>query len=226
MLFKVEKVISNQKREMVVPVALIVLSLIPVIAGMVRLANLARGVEITADNSRFFASPGPVTIHIISVSIFCMLGAFQFHPGFRKRNPVWHRYAGRYLVLSGIVAALSGLWMTHFYPLKPNLQGDLLYGIRILLGSAMVVFIILSLISIRKRDIVSHRAWIIRSYAIGQVAGTQALILIPWTLIMNTPALFTYEVLMGAAWLISIVIAEWVIRNSKTRKVSELQIAG
>ena len=40
-------------------------------------------------------------------------------------------------------------------------------------GSAMLVTIVLAFAAIRRRDIARHRAWMIRSYAIGLVAGTQ-----------------------------------------------------
>ena len=197
-----------------VPDALILLSLIPVVAGMVRLTRLARGVAVTPENSRFFASPQPVIIHILSASIFCIIGAFQFAPDFRKRNPRWHRIAGRILIVSGILAALSGIWMTQFYPLKPDLQGDLLFGLRYAFGSAMVLFIMLSFLAIRKGDVSQHKAWILRGYAIGQGAGTQALILLPWTFIVGTPDIITYEMLMGLGWVINSVVAERIIKTS------------
>jgi uncharacterized membrane protein len=204
---------------------LILLSLIPVGAGIVRMVRLATGEEITADNARFFASPAPVVIHIVTVAVFCIIGAFQFDPGFRSRNPQWHRLAGRCVFVSGIAAALSGLWMTQFYPLRPDLQGNLLYGIRMLVSPAMVLFLILSFIAIRNRNIVNHKAWVIRGYALGQGAGTQALLLIPWTLIVGKPELFTYELLMVAGWLANVIFAEWFIRRSDWRKFLNLQIA-
>src|SRR4029079_35811 len=135
------------------------------------------------ENARFFAVPLPVVLHILTALPFCVLGAFQFVPVFRRQRFSWHRRAGRLLVLCGLVAGLSGLWMTQFYPLRPHLQGDLLYGFRILFGSGMVLSIALGLAAIRRRDIARHRAWIIRGYVIGQGAGTQALVGLPWFLI-------------------------------------------
>ena len=49
------------------------------------------GAEITPANARFFASPLPVVLHILSASVYAILGAFQFAPGFRRRMPGWHR---------------------------------------------------------------------------------------------------------------------------------------
>ena len=100
---------SSTKADWLVPAALIALSAVPVAAGAVRLVGLAGGADITPDNARFFAAPVPIVLHILSVSLYCVLGAFQFAPGFRRRRPGWHRAAGRLLVPCGLVAALSGL---------------------------------------------------------------------------------------------------------------------
>jgi len=130
---------------------LIALSLIPVIAGAVRLTELTGGAEVTPDNARFFASPLPVMVHIFSASLYALLGAFQFVPGLRRRRPSWHRTAGRLLVVPcGLIAALSGLWMTLFYP-WPVGDGVILYGLRLLFGSAMVMSIVLGVAATRVR---------------------------------------------------------------------------
>jgi hypothetical protein len=54
------------------------LGLIPLAAGAFRLTELAGGAEITSANARFFASPLPVVLHIVSAGVYAILGAFQF----------------------------------------------------------------------------------------------------------------------------------------------------
>src|SRR5688572_17987771 len=95
----VRKRTTSTIADWLVPAALIVLSFIPFAAGAVRVVGLAGGTEITPENARFFAVPLPVVLHILSASLFCILGAFQFSRGFRRRRPGWHRVAGRLLVL-------------------------------------------------------------------------------------------------------------------------------
>ncbi len=73
---------------------LILLSAIPIAAGIFRLTELAGGAEITPANARFIASPLPVVLHIVSVSLYAILGAFQFVPRLRRRRHGWHRAAG------------------------------------------------------------------------------------------------------------------------------------
>jgi hypothetical protein len=199
-----------------VPAALILLSAVPVIAGAVRITELTSSAEVTADNARFFASPLPVVLHIISVTLYSILGAFQFAPGFRRRRLKWHRTAGRLLVPSGLVAALSGLWMTHFYP-WPEGDGVILYGLRLLFGAAMLLSIVLGVIAVQRRDFIRHGAWMMRGYAIGLGAGTQVFTHVPWFLLFGAPDELTRAILMGAGWVINIIVAEWIIRRRPLR---------
>lgn len=141
---------NNRRARWLVPAALIVLSLVPIIAGAVRVTDLTGG-QITPDNARFFDSPIPVLIHIPAVTVYLLLGAFQFAPSLRrgKRGRTsWHKMAGRILAPTGLLAALSGLWMAIFYDLPPP-DGTLLLILRLVFGSAMVAFIVLGFIAVR-----------------------------------------------------------------------------
>lgn len=200
-----------------IPGALVALSLVPAVAGLMRLAQVTGGASITPENARFIAAPLPVLIHIPVVIVFSILGAFQFSPGLRRRRGGWHRAAGRILAPVGLLAALSGLWMTSTYPWPPG-DGQLLYIERLIFGSAMVLSIGLGLYAIRRRDFVSHGAWMTRAYAIGLGAGTQVLTHLPWFLLVGAkPGEVARGLLMGAGWTINVVVAEWVIRNRLVR---------
>lgn len=194
------------------PGMLILLGLVPVAAGMARLAELALGAQITEANGRFFAAPLPVVLHILAVIPYSILGAFQFAPAFRHRRPGWHRAAGKILVAFGLVTALTGLWMANFYP-WPDSDGEILYVLRIVFGSAMAAAIVLAVYAIRRRDFAAHGAWMIRSYAIGMGAGTQVLTHIPYFMLVGKPDELTKAVLMGAGWVINVFVAEWIIRR-------------
>ena len=195
------------------PAALVTLSIVPVVAGAFRLVQIGAGAEITEDNARFFAAPIPIVIHIVSSVIFCLLGAFQFSDALRRRKPGWHRTAGRILVPCGIASALSGLWMTQFYPTSEFDGGGFLYAIRLLAGSAMAVFLVLGLIAIRKRDIPSHQAWMMRGYALGLAAGTQVLTHLPWFVFPSIHGELARTLSMAAGWVINLVVAEWFISH-------------
>jgi uncharacterized membrane protein len=204
-------------RDWLVPAALIALTAVPVLAGADRAGQLAGGGPVTPGNARFFAAPVPVLVHIVSASLFCILGAFQFAPGLRRRRPRWHRVAGRVVAPSGVAAALAGLWMTVFYP-HPAMDDGLLQVFRLVFGSAMAVSLVLGLVAIRRRQIARHRAWMMRGYAIGVGAGTQVLTSLPWAVVTGRSAEgLARALLLGAGWAINLAVAEWIIRRRWNR---------
>ena len=195
---------------------LIILSLIPLIFGALRLNELASGAEITPDNARFFASPLPVILHIVGASLYAILGAFQFVSRLWRRGTGWHRIVGRLLIPCGLIVGLSGLWMTLFYP-RPDGASNLLFVLRLLFGSGMVLSIILGFTAIRRGDVIHHRAWMTRGYAIGLGAGTQVLTGMVGELIAGPQSELGNALLMGAGWAINLAVAEWSIRKRTAR---------
>ena len=207
----------TRKSDWIIPAALLALSLVPAIAGSVRVAELTGGAEVTPANARFFASPVPVLIHITAVIIYSIIGAFQFSPGIRRRHRAWHRAAGKVLIVCGLLTALSGLWMAHFYP-WPAGDGMAVYVERLVFGSAMIASIVASVLAIGRRDFTSHGDWMIRAYAIGMGAGTQVLTHLPWFMLVDgKPGETARGVMMGAGWVINAIVAEWIIRRGQVR---------
>ncbi len=204
--------------------ALLLLSAIPLAAGIYRLTQLIGGAEITPANARFFASPLPVVLHIVAAALYSILGAFQFSSGLRRRWPGWHRVAGRLLILCGLLVGLSALWMTLFYP-GANGNSNLLFALRLLFGVAMLAAIVLGYTTIRRGKVMQHRAWMARAYAIGLGAGTQVLTQGIGEMIAGPPDEFGNALLMGAGWVINLAVAEWIIHKRRTppaRKPSTL----
>jgi hypothetical protein len=111
-----------------------------------------------------------------------------------------------------VVVALTGLWMAHFYAC-PLLDVVVMYGLRLVFGSAMAASIVLAVDAIRRRDFAAHGAWMTRAYAIGLGAGTQVLTHLPWFVLVGKPGEQARAVLMGAGWVINLAVAEWAIRR-------------
>jgi len=220
---KAKAPVSKGAAEWLAIAALLMLSFIPIASGAFRITQLTGGAEITPANARFFASPLPVMVHIVSSSLFAILGAFQFAKSFRRRWPGWHRWAGRLLVVCGLLVGFSGLWMTLFYP-HPIGDGDFLSVQRLLFGSAMIVSIVLSYAAIRRGNVNQHRAWMMRGYAIGMGAGTQALVLMVGEMIAGKPNELSRALLMGLAWVINLAVAEWIIRKRKAPRARTASI--
>jgi uncharacterized membrane protein len=199
------------------PAALIALSVVPSVAGTARLTELARGAVITAANARFIALPLPVVLHILTVIPFSLLGALQFSTAFRRRHRGWHRAAGRALAACGLVAAVTGLWMTLVYP-WPVGDGAALYLERLVFGSGMLLSILAAIDAIRRRSFTAHGEWMIRAYAIGVGAGTQVLTHLPYFVFVGMPKGSMRAVLMGAGWVINVAVAEWIIRRARRHR--------
>jgi hypothetical protein len=197
-----------------IPSGLVGLSLIPVVAGSLRLAEFAGGAAVLPDGDRIGTQAQPIVVHIVSVTVFSLLGAFQFAPGFRRRNRRWHRIAGRTVLPSGVVAALSGLWLTFALPPGP-FDSQTLVGVRVVVAAAMTGSLVLGFVSVRRRDFPAHRGWMIRGYAIGVAAGTQVFTNAAWLVAVGPITTTGRTVTMTAAWLLNVAVAEWVIRRGR-----------
>ncbi|HVX88915.1 MAG TPA: DUF2306 domain-containing protein [Gemmatimonadales bacterium] len=190
------------------------LGLVPAIAGVARLGGMAGHPAVTEANARFLAAPLPVVLHIISVLPFSLLGAFQFAPGFRKSQRRWHRMAGRALAPLGLVAALTGLWMTFSFP-WPEPDGIVVYWERVVVGTAMTAWIVLGAVAVIRRNYAAHGDWMTRAYALGMGAGTQVFTHLPWFVLVGAPTMTSRAVMMGAGWAINALVAEWIIHRRK-----------
>jgi len=193
----------------------VVLSVVPVVAGSLRLLEVGGGSQLLPTNPRIDAFPAPVVVHIVAAVLYVLLGAFQFSARLRRRRPGWHRTAGRVLVGAGLVVAVSALWLTLAYPGAPG--GDLLWAIRLLVGSAMAAGIVLGFTAIRRRDIAAHRAWMIRAYALAVGAGTQVFTQSVGEAVFGTSELST-ALSVSSGWVLNAAVAEWVIRRPSARR--------
>lgn len=204
------KVLS--KSEWAILIFVLVYSFIPTFGGLFRVLEFAGGPAIAPENPRASATPFPIVLHILSSFLFCLLGAIQFLPGIRRRHPAAHRAFGRIVAVAGCLSAGSGLWMTHFYSFPISLQGNLLYWARIILGFLMISFIIWSVLAIRSRNVLQHSAYMLRAYAIGQGASTQAFIGIGWMILYGAEATGPLrDAMMVFAWAFNLLIAEVLV---------------
>lgn len=197
-----------------VPAALIALSAIPLTAGTFRLIQLAGGPAVIPADARFPGHAAPLVVHIVGAAVYALVGALQVVPRFRRRHLTWHRRAGRVLAIAGLLVAGSALWMTLAYAQKPG-TGDLLYALRLVFGSAMAAALVLGVAAARRRDIAAHRAWMLRAYAIGLAAGTQAFTEGIGGALFGTGQL-TGDLAKAAGWAINLAVAEWIIRRPAT----------
>ena len=195
-----------------IPVGLILLTLIPIVSGSLRLTQLGGGPELIPQADRFTVFPWPVITHIVSATLFSVVGAFQFVPALRRGRRSWHRLAGRVLIPAGFLVALSGMWMGAFSDL-PAGDGPLLLVFREVFGGFMLVALILAVRAIVRRRFSVHGAWMTRAYAIAVAAGTQAILLIPVSLTLGSSHELGRALTMAVAWILNLAVAELAIRR-------------
>lgn len=213
---------SRDRSSWLVPAALVALVAFPLVAGSLRLLEIAGGPQVLDTNPRIDASPVPVVLHVAAAAVYAVVGAFQFSARIRRAHRAWHRRAGRVLIAAGLVLAGSGLWMTLFYPDAPG--GGLLWTVRLIVSSAMAASIVLAFAAIRRRDITAHRASMIRAYALAVAAGTQMFTQGIGEGLFGTTDLST-ALSVSAGWVINAAVAEWVIRRPAARRVRRARTA-
>jgi len=170
---------------------------------------------MSADD-RFVGLPVALVVHIVGAAVFALAGAFQFVPRIRRRHRTWHRRARRVVALAGLAVAVSALWLTLAYAAQPG-TGDILYALRLVFASAMIAFLALGVTAIRRRDVASHRAWMIRAYALGLGAGTQVFTEGFGGALFGTGEI-RGDLAKAAGWVINLAVAEWAIRRPARRR--------
>ncbi len=203
------------RREWPIAAGLILLALVPSIAGAVRIGEIASGAPATPANARFLDMPLPVVLHIAAALVYSIVGAFQFLPRLRRRHPRWHGFAGRYLLVpAGLAVAGSGVWMTAGYD-TPAIDDGAVALSRYVVSALMLAFLALGVAAIVRGEVVAHGSWMIRAYALAMGAGTQVLTSGPPMLLFGEPSELARLVQMDAAWLLNALAAEWVIARRR-----------
>lgn len=190
---------------------LLLLSVIPVLGGILSLP--AAG----ADAEGVLAWPSAIAAvtHIVTMSAFCLVGAFQFSPALRTRRG-WHRAAGRVLLPAGVLAALSAAWLAVFFS-GPRDEFTVAM-VRLVFAAVMTVLLVWAGTAIRRRDLIAHGAWMTRAYAIGVAGGTQALVAVPWALVVGDVEGVAETWVVAAGFVINAGVAELVIRRRRIRR--------
>ena len=202
------------------PIALTLIFLAPGIFGTIRVGALALEWDWALAFAAEHVDNLPLFLHSLFAVVFLGLGAVQLLPGTRARYPEWHRCAGRVVVLSGLLAAASGVWMTLAHP---GISGALLYYARIVFGVLWAVFLLAAVRAILFGQVPRHRAFMIRAYALAANAGTLPFIYLPLLAIYGEPAPAVDDAIQVAGWIINLSLAEWFLRRKPRRRAPALQ---
>lgn len=199
-------------REWTTLILIVVFSLVPAFGGLVRLVELAGGPSLLPGNPRALADPWPIIFHVLGSFVFCIAGALQFLPSLRRHRPTIHRVIGRITVIAGLLSAISGLWMTIVFAFPEAMQGSLLFSVRIILSLAMIGLLGWAIIAVKAGSFRKHAASMLRAYAIGQGASTQAFFGIALIVTFGIePTGFLRDCFMVSCWVLNLLAAEALI---------------
>lgn len=197
--------------------AVVAFSAVPYFTASLReLAGADVGLASTyAETSPFVQ--GALYVHIVASAIALVVGALQFWRRLRSRAPRVHRRLGR-VYLGGV--ALGGLAGLVIAPSSPaGFVG--LFGF----GALAALWLVTgwrAYRAIRRGDVASHQAWMIRNYAL-TYAGVTLRVWLPLLLVapllLGRPWEFdaafadAYAAVPFLCWLPNLVVAEWLIRR-------------
>ncbi|MFG2825334.1 DUF2306 domain-containing protein [Kitasatospora sp. NPDC048365] len=154
----------------------------------------------------------PLALHVGGAVGALVLGPWQFLPRLRARRPLLHRLTGRLYALCAVATAVGGLLLAPsglYPPLAP-------------LGFAVLAVLVLvttvaAVVTARRRDLVRHRVWATRSYALIFTGVTFRL----WLVLLGAAGLPfgpVYVTGAWASWLIDLVVAERLIATFRRDK--------
>lgn len=189
-------------------VALLVLSALARLAGMG--AHLTTGEAVSPDNQHYLSHLSTSLLHLIPGSLFVLLAPLQFNPRIRQRYPAYHRRAGYLLWLCGLIAAGTGLWMNLYWP---PVGGWVKWVSSVFFAAFVLLALIIALIAILKRNLIQHRQWMIRAFAVSLGVASMRVIMIPYFLLFGMPSSAVIDTVTLAGFLINALLAEAYIRR-------------
>ena len=149
-----------------------IVNLVPVVIGAYRPPAAAPKpalAQLTALDDLFARYPILTLVHIVPGLFFMLLGPWQFSATIRARHVRWHRWNGRIFVYCGVVIGVSALLMSFG---MPAIGGVNQAAATTLFGAFFLVALGKAVWHIRRKEVVLHREWMIRAFAVGLAVAT------------------------------------------------------
>jgi uncharacterized membrane protein len=177
-------------------------------------AAVSRLPELMRFERRFAEHRTLTRWHILSAGLFIVLAPLQLVRPVRRRFPVLHRWTGRVGLVSGSAAAVTGLYFGIFLPIAGIAESAIIAVV----GFLFLVAIVRALRAIRRRDVTSHREWMLRAFGVMvAVPGTRlmgaALDVAFAPTGMSSASLFAVD--LWVTWTLVLGVTEWWIRHTR-----------
>jgi uncharacterized membrane protein len=102
-------------------------------------------------------------VHILPAGLFLVLVPLQFMPSVRQKHLQYHRWMGKILVVCGLIVGISALVMSY----KMNIGGPNETAATTLYAIVFLFCLTQAYLQIRRKEVASHREWMIRMYGVG-----------------------------------------------------------
>ncbi len=202
--------LHHLRRPLPLALALAFLTAIPILTGLIDVLLIPSG-AYPPESAHLGAAPVSWFAHALAGVVFGLTGPVQFVRAVRNRFGLLHRVLGVAFVLSGAILGLSALSLLAQVTPQRTAVVDVARG---LFGLALLFALTKAMVAIRSREILRHRAWVIRAYAVGMGLAAVSLVFFPIFLVTGrAPTGLASDVLFVASWLLSIAIGELVIRS-------------
>jgi uncharacterized membrane protein len=201
---------SRPSRPFVVPLALLLATLLPVLLAVVQVVQIPLG-ALPEDSQRLTATPILHFMHVLGGATFAILGPIQFGRALLPKFGRLHRVLGRVFVATGAMISVSSLALLwHF----PDTYSVAISAGRLVFGIALGVALAIAMHAIYLRNVTRHRNWMIRAYAIGIGATAVTMVFFPIYLITGKPpqGLVADTAFLGA-WMACVLFAEGLVRR-------------
>ncbi len=173
-----------------------------------------------------------VFLHLALAVVVMGGGAIQLVPAVRRRWPRFHRWNGRVYLISVLVVALGGIFMT----LTRGSAVALLPVLGINLNALLIVgFAAMAIFHARARRIAAHRRWALRLYLAAGGVWFFRIGLMLWIVVNGGPVGFdpqtlsgpTLSVLAFAQYALPLLVLElYLLAQQRGRRAKLAMVAG
>ena len=158
--------------------------------------NLAAGTMPEDEfDHRYVEQPWLAYLHIVPGVLYLFLAPLQLAYRIRSRHYTFHRRLGRVLATAGMISGVFALIFGGLF----SFGGLSEASAAVVFGLWFLTCLVLAVRAIRRDDIVHHRRWMIRAFAIGIGIGTTRI----WLALFQVTGLASFESSFGPAFWIS-----------------------
>jgi uncharacterized membrane protein len=163
----------------------------------------------------FEANRIAIYLHVFAAFFALALGPFQFSTRLRSARLSLHRWMGRlYLGIGVLLGGVSGLYIAFFAHGGPVAKAGFAC-----LALAWLYTGLRAYLAIRARDIVEHRHWMVRNFALSFAAVTLR-IWVPLSFVAGLEFEAAYRAIAWLCWVPNLVAAELLSNRTSAGRES------